>query len=449
MQSFNLENNGSASGAKGWFKRKCKDFAKYSLVAFVICFETSGSLLASHVMKRDRLGSDDSIKPLPTSMTATNAVISLCISLLIVAGHNVHSKKTIRAIPEAFCIVFNWRTILYYSLVATTFTIQCVFSYLAYSRVDAGLKKVMDQLRLPTVAALSTAIVNKRYNMQEWFALVILFFAVVTFYLTNLEHDGVTDARTKCRYPASCFEKPPFDLCAVRVDGTTILGSRINNNTGNNWHDISFSPIQTRETDRIGLVFCLIVVALNSVGSLLLEKFLKKDGKIPFPYQKAQMEITGVPVAIAMAFIVPLVIDTKGGSAIWWTKTDAAGSGRGFFQGFSRLTFAVAAVNVTQTWLTGLVIKRFSAVISKLSACLTLVLTVLLSGTTFKPCAADMLPTSMFALSCIIALAIVVFGNAGQQASPVESGNAQESSTSDLKTNGETIGNDARKQLLR
>jgi hypothetical protein len=260
---------------------------------------------------------------------------------------------------------------------------------------------------------MSTLILRKRYSLFEWLSLSIVFMGICTFYFADVAHDEVTELHTKCRYPPSCFLEPPYDLCALRVDGPTVIGVAIENsrlNRGHNPHELITIPVKAVETDRKGLFFSLMAILCNCMGAVLSEKVLKGSASTPFPTQKLQMECTGLPVSLAMSFIVPLYIESKGGKAIWWTKTEIDGSGEGFFQGFDRLTLVTICVNMFQTWMGGLIIKQFSALVAKLSAVFTLLLTVLLSGMFFKLCQEDPVPPTMFSMAFIIASATVLFG---------------------------------------
>lgn len=390
-----------------------------ALLVFYVFVETAGALLNSRVLKPNH---SPEFTPLPSSMTTVHAGLSILVGLFIVMSRTAYSEGSLSAFPRKAMEVFHLRNVCHYSLVAACYTTQGVFSYLAYSRLDAGLKKVLDQARIPVVAAMSSIVLGKRYTLSEWLTLLVVFLGIVCFYLADVEHDKVTEMHQKCRYPAGCFSQPPYDLCAIQVDGRTVTGIAIRN-FGDNFsttHDVYTWPLHAAETDRRGLFFSLMAILCNGLGSVFAEKVLKSRASTPFVEQKLQMESTGLPVAFAMAFIVPLWIDPKGGQSIWWTTNETTGSGAGFFQGFSHLTWGVIAINMFQTWVGGMVTKRFSALVAKLSTCITLMLTVILSGTLFKPCEADLLPITMFALAAIIAAITLLFAFAPklQQVAP-------------------------------
>mmetsp|Transcript_9724 Transcript_9724/g.17100 ORF Transcript_9724/g.17100 Transcript_9724/m.17100 type:complete len:458 (-) Transcript_9724:66-1439(-) len=418
-------------GCVAMWRRLFEVVSQGALLAFFVFVETSGALLTSRTLKP---AISQKVKPLPTSMTVTHSALSIFIGLSITACTAVYSEKSLRAIPRAFGKVFQWKAILNYSFVAASFTTQGVFSYLAYSKLDAGLKKILDQLRMPAVAALGTVVVGRRYSIHEWLALMIVFLAICSFYMADVEHDAVTELHTQCRYPATCFEQPSYDICARRVDGPTIVGAAVRDRRNANGiqHDITTFPVTVMDTDRIGVVFSGVAIVFNCMGALFSEKLLKKDAATPFPTQKVQMEVTGFLVSIFMSFFVPLCVDPRGGKAIWWKQTEVEGSGKGFFQGFSHLTLMVITINMFQTWMGGIIIKQFSALIAKLATCFTVVLTVITTGTILKPCEADPLPVTMFALTLIITSATALFGTvpkdkAAEQAAPPQATITRES----------------------
>eukprot|EP00427_Karlodinium_veneficum_P035895 CAMPEP_0169286284 /NCGR_PEP_ID=MMETSP1016-20121227/59202_1 /TAXON_ID=342587 /ORGANISM="Karlodinium micrum, Strain CCMP2283" /LENGTH=185 /DNA_ID=CAMNT_0009375953 /DNA_START=521 /DNA_END=1074 /DNA_ORIENTATION=- len=128
--------------------------------------------------------------------------------------------------------------------------------------------------------------------------------------------------------------------------------------------------------------------------------------------------MTFLPAAVIMSFLVPAFIDRKGGRAIWWQKNESEGSGEGFFQGYTQLTIVVIAVGLVQAWMGGLIVKRFSAVVQKISKCFILILMVFFNSTFFKACQADPLPTTMYALAFVVAAATLLFASMPKDVAP-------------------------------
>lgn len=393
-----------------WLSSRCGVMFQGSLIFVYVFLETAGGLLTSFVL---RPNPPPKFKPMPSSIIVMNSGLSIIIGLITTAGIFVFSEKVPlrHAIPKTLQSVFQWRTILSYSLVAASFSISAVFSMTAYSKLDAGLKKILDQLRLPLTAGMGSIIVGKRYNMLEWLALLIVPLAVCSFYLASVEHDEITELHRTCRYPSACFDEPPYDICAVRADGPTLIGVAVEDKRSVNGtlHDITTFPVKASKTDFAGLSFSLVAALFNCMGSLFQERLMKQTATTPFPTQKAQVETIGFPVALAMSFIVPLFIDTKGGKAVWWTKNEAEGSGEGFFQGYTGLTVVVIGFDILLAWMSGVITKKFSSLVQKMSKCFILLLTVFCTGTFLKDCHADPLPITMYSLAFVTAAATILF----------------------------------------
>lgn len=393
-----------------WLRSRCGILFQVVLIFVYILFYTAGGLLLSFALKPDP---PPKFKPLPSSMIVVDSALTFVVGLVITLATLVFSAKMslANAVKRTCHELFQWRVILAYSLVATLIKISATFGLLAYSKLDAGLKVVLDQLRLPVTAAMSYAIVGRKYGMHEWLALLIVLLAVCIFYLAGVEHDEVTELHTKCRYPPHCFSEPPYDVCALRVDGPTILGTVIKDehNVNGTLHDITTFAVKASKTDSAGLVFSLVATFFNCVGSLFLEKAFKSTASTPFPMQMMQKEVIGFPIAVAMSFILPLWVDSKGGKAIWWTKNDAEGSGMGFFQGFTGLALLAIAVDNFLGWMGGIIIKQFSSVVKIIAKCFVLVFMVFCTGTFLKKCEADALPVTMYCLAFVIGFATVLF----------------------------------------
>jgi hypothetical protein len=376
------------------------------LIFSFVAFEATSTLLTSFVLKPDP---PPKFKPLPGSMAVVISGCSVILGLLIGIFNEIVYERThiLRAIPKAMAGIFHWRSIISYSLVAAIYSVAAIFGMMAYAKVDAGLKKILDQLRLPVTAAMSTVIVGKRYSMHQWLAMIIMTLAICSFYMSDVEYDAVTELRTTCHFPPMCFEGSSPDICGYSVDGPTLVGTKAGSRTGR--YDITTFRAKSSTTNWEGLFLNLAGTVLNCLGSLFSERILKSNSLTPLSTQIAQCESTGLPTSLAMSFLVPLLLDSDGGKGIWWTKTDIEGSGEGFFQGFDQLTCIVIALKVIKTWLVVTIVKHFSTVVKNIAACFVLLLAVLCTGTFLKPCQAETLPMTMFATAFVICVATVLF----------------------------------------
>lgn len=399
-----------------WLRKPSGVVFQLLLISFYIVIETASSLTLSFTLKPNP---PPKFKPVPSSIIVMKSGVSIIIGLMISLFSSVLFDKTPcwRALTQTFGASFQCRAILSYSLVAALLCISDVFTMLAYSKLDAGLKKILDQSRLPITAAMSSLITGKRYSMHEWLALFIVLMAISSFYVADVEHQAVTELHTKCRYPPHCFDEPGYDICAVRVDGATLLGAAVNGTR----HDITTLDVKASKRDWQGFVFSLISNLFNCAGSLFFEKIVKKTASTPFSTQKVQMEATGFPVAMAMSFIVPLYIAPQGGKAVWWAKNEAEGSGEGFFQGYTQLTVAVIAIGIVQAWMSGIIVKQLSALVKQFAKCFILLATVFCTSTFFRACQEETLPLNMYSLAFVIAFATVLFATMPKSQAAVSS----------------------------
>jgi len=413
-----LEKN--SPGVLDWLRSSAGMVFQGALLVSYIFLEVLRALVTSYVLKPPAplRGQPKLIKALPASIAIMNSGLSIIIGFLITAAVTMKNEGRIfGTIPKTVRIVFSPKNVLAFAPVAAMFSIAAVFGMLSYSKLDAGMKKILDQLRLPVTAALSYAITGKKYTMLEWLVLVIILLAICCFYLADVEHDEVTELHTKCHYPPQCFNDDPSwneqgKICAMRVDGARMIGTLVTDEIGLNGthHHIETFPVKAAaETDFTGLLFSFLATVFNCVGSLLSEKILKDSKDTPFPAQKAQMETTGCPVAFLMALFVPLVIDSAGGSAIWWSKNSAPGSGLGFFQGYTWTTGIAISLEILLAWMGGIIVKQFSSVVKVIAKCFVLILVVFFSGTLLAKCEADSLPMSMVSLAFIIMAATFLF----------------------------------------
>lgn len=400
------ELNSTSPEVPVWFRSASGVFFQGAqLFAYVFC-ETMGSLLSSFALKPDP---PPKFKPLPGSIVVVASGLSIVLGLLITTGNAIVSEKIplSSALPKTLSAVFHRRDILSYSLVSVIFSLAKIFKKMAFTKMDAGLVEVLDQSRLPLTAALGTVILGKKYCMQEWLILLVMFLAICSFYSADVQHNEVTEMRTRCRYPPSCFDLPSYDLCALRVDGPTIFGIAIKDefNVNGTQHTITSFPLKADVMDCTGFIFSLTASFCVCVGSLFAERWLKSTSSTPFSIQKVQMETTAFPFAICMSFIVPMCIDRNDGKAIWWTTNEADGSGAGFFQGYNQLTAVTIAMDIVISWMGGIIVKHFSALARSLAKCSAMLLTVFFGGAFFKVCQADPLPFTMYSLAFVVAVA--------------------------------------------
>jgi hypothetical protein len=288
-------------------------------------------------------------KPLPSSVVVVEDVCSMVLGfvitvvIFIVSGPPESSIK--QRVARSMRAVFDHKQILNFAAPSAVFAVASVLSMLAYSKLDAGLKKILDQFRLILMASMSSMVLGKRYSIHQWFALFILFLAVCNFYVASVKHDEITELHQKCKYPQHCFDEPGYAICGFDVDGSFKTGV-VANKTGTSRRDqfdVTTFPVgdSADKTDLEGLLYSLLGTCFNALGGLLQEKAMKRDLGTNFATQKIQICFVSLPVSMLLSFLVPMI---QGGKEVWWAENEAEGSGAGFFQGFRENSLTLVAI---------------------------------------------------------------------------------------------------------
>lgn len=172
---------------------------------------------------------------------------------------------------------------------------------LALMGISPTLNNVIGNLYMALIALLSRFVFKRRYSVREWLALAMLTLAGLAMGLLSGEGEK------------------------EKASGPLFL---------------------------LGLTCSFLCVAFSALGSLLTEKFFKRQGSA-FCEQKANMELASQPANVAMLFVLGLLIKEQN----FWS------SGVGLFDAWQHPLVPVTVVAVQlQAWLGGLVAKRFSAV---------------------------------------------------------------------------------------
>eukprot|EP00928_Gymnodinium_smaydae_P030044 TRINITY_DN2244_c0_g2_i3.p1 TRINITY_DN2244_c0_g2~~TRINITY_DN2244_c0_g2_i3.p1 ORF type:complete len:298 (+),score=30.62 TRINITY_DN2244_c0_g2_i3:75-968(+) len=188
-----------------------------SVLLMYVVFEVAGGVLNSRVLKAKK----GEVQPLASSLIVVNSFSSIVLGSVLTAGLIKFSDERpslAQTAKRTFTAVMDWRQIASCAFVATCFSVASVFSMLTYSKLDAGLKRIIDQLRLPTTAALSATIVGRSYNRFEWCTLLVILLTVICFYSADVDQKSITELRAACYHPQVCFpDKTPYDICALSV----------------------------------------------------------------------------------------------------------------------------------------------------------------------------------------------------------------------------------------
>lgn len=284
-------------------------------------------------------------RPIPGVLLATKSTISITLCFTIAAAND--GKAGLRqACPSRSTV---WKLLP----IATLSTLANIFSVYALDEIDAATFKLLMQLGLIITAGMSFLVLGRRYSSLQLQALAFALVAVIAFFISRTEALQAADSSWES------MERAQKD----KVDVTTLL-----------W----------------GGAWTLACLTCSGLSSVLGERFMVRDSRAYY-IQKGQMEYAGLPCT----FIATLPAIQRLYSSGRWS---------GLFVGWSwRLNLAIAQW-VAAAWLTGLVIKRLSALVKKLMQCASAVLTYVISVWL-----GWLTPTAVVSLNALLVIQAVMF----------------------------------------
>jgi hypothetical protein len=300
-----------------------------------------------------------------------------------------------------------------YALVGALFALSMVMNILAFgTELDAGTIQVLGQLQLPMSALFSRLAFGRKYGFNQWMMLVVIAINTLAFFRATQGRNNATESNLKAMTPEECFLDYDPRLPAASSDAAKCR--------------VQGHPPPSKGNEKLGMLYVFGDMVTAVSASLMAERFLKASASTPFYLQKMQMEISGVWVCIASAFLVPYVLEggawnPSAAGKLWWRETtlDCEGigpttvGGNGLFAGFSSVAFVQLATQIVQAWLGGIVVKRFSTVAKNLAKSAALVLTVCASELTFAVCWAAPMGVTIYLLSVSICASSLVFSSLG------------------------------------
>lgn len=197
----------------------------------------------------------------------------------------------------------------------------------ALTRLDAGTVRVFGQAGLPLLGISTALFFRRRYSLQQWCSLVAISLALVTFY----------------------YVKAEVHLQAVAK-----------------------SSQSTRKIELVGILLILGSICFNSLGALLVEKFLKtSSGRLH--EQKVQLLVGQILLNTVIVFFGPFFVpdpEIRKAHSIWH---------RGFFVGWDTRVFICALVWIPAGWTATMLVKRCSNLLKTVAQCTSSVLTYVFS----------------------------------------------------------------------
>lgn len=197
----------------------------------------------------------------------------------------------------------------------------------ALTRLDAGTVRVFGQAGLPLLGISTALFFRRRYSLQQWCSLVAISLALVTFY----------------------YVKEEVHLQAIAKSSQT-----------------------SRKIELVGILLILGSICFNSLGALLVEKFLKtSSGRLH--EQKVQLLVGQILLNTVIVFLGPFFVldpEIRKAHSIWH---------RGFFVGWDTRVFICALVWIPAGWTATMLVKRCSNLLKTVAQCTSSVLTYVFS----------------------------------------------------------------------
>lgn len=167
---------------------------------------------------------------------------------------------------EGIRSIFNKQSLLQYMLPAGCFCLSQGVGLMVSQFIDAGTKKVLNQLRIPITAVVGRFVMNKGYTPLQWMAVIMISISALVF-------DKLRAS------PEESWQK------------------------GNKAGGDSFTA---------GFTCSLLCSFFACLGSVVSEKFLKKGGKVAPWIQKAQIELCQMCFNVCSTFIIYPYVFGKG-----------------------------------------------------------------------------------------------------------------------------------------
>jgi len=296
--------------------------ATYSTVALFVIADAGRTLVAQQALSK--------VMITPVSMPLSTYLGGILMASILTVNDGLQSTSSLAPL-EGLKLSFNPGRILAFLPCACFFALASTLTSMAYAvGISPALATVLGYVYMPASAVASSIVFGKTYLWLEWLGLIMLTASSALFgFLQNFFSSGGVDG-----------------------EGSSIIS--------------------------MGLV---VTSAIASVfGSLVAEKVLKAE-QLPFAIQKCRLDVGSTFGTLLLLPIIGLV-SSRSQDAFWkmrplskqcsdplcWSSGGCAANcscecGSGLFVAWdSWLVWLALTVNVTQSWLVGKIIKKFSTV---------------------------------------------------------------------------------------
>lgn len=246
-------------------------------------------------------------------------------------------------------IVFNYMDTLKVAVPSFLYYVQNNLLYVGSTHLDAATSQVTYQLKILTTAIFSVLMLNKKLSRIQWIALVTLFVGVAlieTMVVSDHKSDPTPGNRTD-----GGDEKPIVS-------------------------DVKEKPL-------MGFLAILIACCLSGFAGVYFEKILKNSVQVSLWIRNIQLSLG----AILIGFLQLIL-----------TEQDHL-SNKGFFYGFTPLTWFCIALQVQGGLLVAVVIKFANNILKGFATSLAIVISTVASIFIFN---FNLTPSFMFGASLVI-----------------------------------------------
>jgi TM2 domain-containing membrane protein YozV len=304
---------------------------KYGAVIFFIMSDAARQLAQQQALSRTSIT--------PSSLVLSTYIGGVAIATILTVSISTEDRYTrLQNLQRAY----SWRHILRCFPCACLFASAQTLQVLAYTQgISAALSTALGYVYMPIAALFSRWFVDKFYMWLEWFTLLML-------------------------------------TCASAVFGLIQ----------------SVDPSTSHSSSGVAMLLVLSSASTSVLAGLYSEKILKQAEQLPFHMQKVGLDFGS---AVATLLLLPVIggLSTRPQDAFWkerplstcsdsrcFPQTATTCNGHsdcscvcmsGLYVDWGNFLVSVALlVNITQAWLTGIVIKQFSTVLRAIAQSSTL-----------------------------------------------------------------------------
>eukprot|EP00927_Polykrikos_kofoidii_P045120 TRINITY_DN389_c2_g1_i1.p1 TRINITY_DN389_c2_g1~~TRINITY_DN389_c2_g1_i1.p1 ORF type:complete len:820 (-),score=96.76 TRINITY_DN389_c2_g1_i1:81-2459(-) len=345
----------------------CKGLAStYGSVLIFIVSDVSRQLLQQEALGRSN------ITPLSLNLASYTGGIAVATAITMC------SAKTREECWQSLKMAYSPQRMTQFLPSAVLFAVATALTSMAYAfKISAALNTALGYTYLPVSAFLSYIVLGKYYALLEWCSLAILTFAAVTFGLLQNAY-AQAGGDVGASYTAMC--------CVVMsATSSALAGLTVEKFLK---HESAMFHIQKVSMDLGSLLatFCLLPV-IGLISSRSQDAFWKERLLNP-------------------ACTDPSCFDTTNSSVIECVPACAC-CGSGVFVGWNWLTWLALVANLSQSWLTGIVIKQFSTVLRAIAQSMTILFIYFIAGPLLDP--GGFMPLSLTLVAFIVPLSVSQF----------------------------------------